>query len=192
VNELHKISAERDALLKALRLAEEGIAAARTAQRSADARSHQLHTELQALRARPLAPAAEVSHGVLTQALDARQRAEIRVQHVEAQLRGQQMECEALQGAIEELKTENEHLQAGMQILQSQYDEAQADREALQVEAEETRTELDRLRAVLLRTTTGVEIPETLLPPSAQTPPKRADSEASYGYRPPYQRSSGR
>jgi hypothetical protein len=45
-----KTSAERDALLKALKLADEGVTQARAAQQKAEARATQLSTELQAQR----------------------------------------------------------------------------------------------------------------------------------------------
>jgi len=115
MHELVKISAERDALLKALKLADEGVGQARAAQQRAEAKANQLAAELQSERAKLFALSR-----VAPPAPAEQKRVETRIQYLEAQLRGQQMELVSLQNTAEGLRAENRQLQAEVRDLHSQ------------------------------------------------------------------------
>lgn len=186
----NQIAAERDALLRALKLADEGVAQARASQQRAEAKSAQLQAELQALRSK-FGALSGGNHPAVIQAQSAQKRAEAQAQYLEAQLRGQRMEFEALETVAEGLVTEKRELQAEIQELHAQIGSYVADMQAMKQEADEAKTELERLRALLLKATTGMENPVPLPPKSkaevpgaarskAVPPETRPDSEAGY------------
>jgi chromosome segregation ATPase len=146
-----KDTAERDALLKALQLAEKEISQARTALQRAESNFREASLELNAERSKVAALKGD-NHPALAEAKATEHRAAAQIQQLEAQLRGQQAQFEALERAAEEFRRENEELR-------SQMDAKESELRSLQRETDKAEAELRRLRALLLKVTTGSEEP---------------------------------
>ncbi|MEP6672019.1 MAG: hypothetical protein ABJF10_22845 [Chthoniobacter sp.] len=163
------ISAERDALLKALNLAEQEIAKARAAQQRAEAKVAEVNAQL-ALRAKSAAQQ-DAGSAAVAQAQTAQKRAEAKAQLLEAQLRGKQMELDALEGAADELRNENEQLRCQIEEKAVEVQEMEAALRVqedlmapLQKDAEEAKAEVRRLRSIVMQVTTGTENPVATAP----------------------------
>jgi len=104
---LDKVSAERDALVQALKRAEEEIARSRAGQQKAEAKLAEALTG----RMPMVTPVRnDGSHPAVAQAQAAQKRAETTVQTLEEQVRRQNAELTDLRAAFEGLKKENDHL----------------------------------------------------------------------------------
>lgn len=163
---LEKVSAELDALLQALKHAEEEIARARAAQKQAETRLSDSH----AGRAPLIVQADQVgSHAIIAQAQAAQQRAETKVRTLEEQLHGQKAELDGLRAAFASLKAENGELRDQNEELQErQRKQMEADahsadngsREELRSmrqELDTARAEIQRLRALVVKTACKVK-----------------------------------
>ena len=150
---LEKVSAERDALLQALKRAEEEIARARAAQKQAEARLAASHTG----RAPLIVQADKVgSHAIIAQTQAAQQRAETKVRTVEEQIQAQKAELDGLRAAFASLKAENGELRDQNEELrerrQKQTDaEVQSADNGSREELKSMRLELDTARAEIQR-----------------------------------------
>ena len=148
---LEKVSAERDALLQALKRAEEEIARAHAAQKQAEARLAASH----AGRAPLIVQANQVgSHAIIAQAQAAQQRAETKVRTLEEQLQGQKAELDGLRAAFASLKAENGELRDQNEELQERQQkqaEVQSADNGSREELKSMRQELDTARAEIQR-----------------------------------------
>jgi len=160
-----KISAERDALLKALTLAEKEIARARAAQQQAEAKVLQVNAELLAQRSKSEAArdgggqAVAAAQAQVQASHAAQRRAEAKAEHLEAQLRGVRLECETLQSEAEQLRAENEELRARLEGWDAELQEKDASILAWQKDAEDAKAEVERLRAIVMTVAIGAERP---------------------------------
>lgn len=168
---LEKVSAERDALVQALKRAEEEISRARAAQKHSEARLAESHVS----RPTMIAPAKnDGNQAVLAQAQAAQKRAE-------AQLQAQKAELEQLRAAMTSLKAENDQLRDQNDALREKEKQKQPDADSpvqpnrnevrsLRQQLESSWAEIQRLRGLVVKVAS--EARGGTIPPELQGSPK--------------------
>ncbi|HSI14679.1 MAG TPA: hypothetical protein VK961_21685 [Chthoniobacter sp.] len=189
---LEKVSAERDALVQALKRAEEELSRVRASQKQAEARLADSHVSRPVM----IVPAKNNSSQVgLAQARAAQKRAEAMACTLEEQLQGQKAELEQLRAAMAGLKADNDQLrekiaeaeeQKGQQKQKEQTAAASSTHvnrnevRSLRQELENSWAEIQRLRGLVVKVAS--EARGGTIPPALQNPPK-ADPRTSHAPR---------
>lgn len=182
---LEKVSAERDALVQALKRAEEELARARASQKQAEARLAESHVNRPAMIVPSATVKSEAHSPALAQAQAGQKRAE-------EQLQGQKTELEQLRAAVTGLKAENDKLRdqidemQGRKGQQKPKDQDPADApvhvnrnevRSLREELQRSWTEIQRLRSLVVKVAT--EARGGTIPPELQNAPTPAPKNST-------------
>lgn len=189
---LEKVSAERDALVQALKRAEEELARARASQKQAEARLAESHVSRPSMIVPSAAVKADGNTPALAQAQAGQKRAEATMRTLEEQLQGQKTELEQLRAAVTGLKAENDKLRdqidemQGRKGQQKPKDQDPADApvhvnrnevRSLREELQRSWTEIQRLRSLVVKVAT--EARGGTIPPELQNAPTPAPKNST-------------